>query len=127
MNVDNISCILNSILRIPICSFDVQTQIKIKYDTKARFHVATFMLWRVWAILENVPIFWSNHNLDFRSYGQLLSLFLINFQEIKFVLDKSCGNRFPFDKKLLWSCRNKTLVASCMSSLPFICFLELCS
>ena len=30
--------------RFPICSLDVETQIKIKYDIKARFHEATFML-----------------------------------------------------------------------------------
>ena len=27
--------------------------------------------------LKNVPIFWSNYNLDLRSYGQLLSLFIL--------------------------------------------------
>ena len=36
--------------RFPICSLDVETQIMIKYDIKARFHVVTFMLWRVCAI-----------------------------------------------------------------------------
>ena len=27
---------------------------------------------------KNVPLFWSNYNLDLRSYGQLLSLFDFN-------------------------------------------------
>ena len=54
---------------------DVETQIEIKCDIKARFHVVTFMLWRVCAFFKNVPNFWSNYNLDLRSYGQLLSLF----------------------------------------------------
>ena len=36
--------------------YDVETQIKIKYDIKARFHVATYMLWRVCAIKKNLLI-----------------------------------------------------------------------
>ena len=31
---------------------------------------------------KNIPIFWSNYNLDLRSYGQLLSLFLYCFKRI---------------------------------------------
>ena len=44
------------------------------YIIKARFHVATFIFWRVFAILKNVPIFWSNYNLNLRCYGQLFVL-----------------------------------------------------
>ena len=40
-----------------ICFLDVETQINIKNDIKARAHEATFMLWRSCAIVKNVPIF----------------------------------------------------------------------
>jgi hypothetical protein len=63
--------------RFPICSLDVETQIKIKYDIKARFHVATFMFWRVYAILKKCSNLLIKIQPDLRSYGQLLSLFIL--------------------------------------------------
>ena len=58
----------------PIRSLDVEMQINIRNDIKARAHEATFMLWRGCTILKNFPIFWLNYNLNLCSYGQLLSL-----------------------------------------------------
>ena len=43
---------------------DVETQINIKNNIKARAHEATFMLWRGCVILKNVPIFRLNYNLN---------------------------------------------------------------
>ena len=39
-------------------------------------------------IFKNSQIFWSNYNLDLRSYGQLLSLFNINFIKLCLFLPK---------------------------------------
>ena len=49
--------------RFPFCSLDVETQ--------SSGEVAWF--------LKNVLNFWSNNNLELGSYGQLLSLFSLNF------------------------------------------------
>ena len=55
---------------------DVETQIKIKYDIKARFHVATFMLWRVCAILKMFQSFDQITTITYVVMDNFLSLFL---------------------------------------------------
>ena len=40
------------------------------------------MLWRGFAIFENDTIFWSNYNIDLRSYGQLFVLVYKLFHSI---------------------------------------------
>ena len=45
-------------------SMDVETQIKIKYDIKARFHEATFVLWRGSAIFKKM----------FQSFDQITTM-----------------------------------------------------